>query len=170
MSDDLKRLRKLLKMTQKEFAELVGCSKPTIERWETSKDKITGPIVLLTQMLEDNPKYVDKISIPDRKSPLRLWYMHEKKVCTLIDVDEIKKEVKIKNYVDGVMFRAFGKNDNPSFDDYEKFLESRCFPKERDKLKLVLRDLDIPFYDPLMIIEKTSGRMAEDNFWLRIER
>ena len=27
-----------------------------------------------------------------------------------------------------------------------------------------------PFYDPIMIIEKTEGRMAEDNFWIRIER
>ena len=28
----------------------------------------------------------------------------------------------------------------------------------------------VPFYDPIMIIEKTEGRMAEDNFWIRIER
>ena len=30
--------------------------------------------------------------------------------------------------------------------------------------------LDLPFYDPLMIVEKTNGRMAEDQFWLKIER
>ena len=29
---------------------------------------------------------------------------------------------------------------------------------------------DVPFYDPFMIIEKTEGRMAEDDFWIRIER
>ena len=52
----------------------------------------------------------------------------------------------------------------------EEFLESRCFPRSRDKMKLVLKDLDIPFYDPILIIEKTQGRMAEDDFWLRIER
>lgn len=37
-------------------------------------------------------------------------------------------------------------------------------------MKLILRDLELPFYDPLMIIEKTEGRMAEDHFWIRIER
>ena len=31
-------------------------------------------------------------------------------------------------------------------------------------MKLILKDLDIPFYDPFMIIEKTQGRMSEDNF------
>lgn len=44
-----------------------------------------------------------------------MWYMHEQKICTLIDVD-------------------------------------------------------LPFYDPFMIIQKTEGRMAEDHFWIRIER
>lgn len=53
---------------------------------------------------------------------------------------------------------------------YEEFLESRCFPSSRDKMKLVLKDLELPFYDPLMIIEKTGGRMAEDDFWIQIER
>ena len=37
-------------------------------------------------------------------------------------------------------------------------------------MKLILKDLDLPFYDPLMIIQKTEGRMAEDHFWIRIER
>ncbi len=37
-------------------------------------------------------------------------------------------------------------------------------------MKLILKDLDLPFYDPMLIIEKTEGRMAEDDFWIRIER
>ena len=69
-----------------------------------------------------------------------------------------------------MIFRAFGVIENPDFDEYTEFLKSRCFPETRDKLKLVLRELDLPFYDPFMIIEKTQGRMAEDNFWIRIER
>lgn len=36
-------------------------------------------------------------------------------------------------------------------------------------MKLILKDLNIPFYDPIMIIKKTEGRMAEDNFWIKIE-
>lgn len=37
-------------------------------------------------------------------------------------------------------------------------------------MKLILEDLNLPFYDPFMIIEKTQGRMAEDNCWIKIER
>jgi putative transcriptional regulator len=29
--------------------------------------------------------------------------------------------------------------------------------------------LGLPFYDPILIIQKTEGRMAGDNFWIRIE-
>ena len=65
------------------------------------------------------------------------------------------------------MFRAFGVVETPDYDQYLEFLESRCFPSSRDKMKLILKDLDLPFYDPMMIIEKTEGRMAEDDFWIR---
>ena len=58
----------------------------------------------------------------------------------------------------------------PDIEDYREFLESRCFPRTRDKMKLVLKDLGIPFYDPYLIIQKTEGRMAEDDFWIRIEK
>ena len=96
--------------------------------------------------------------------------MYKNMVCTVIDVDEMSREVKIHNYISNPLYRAFGINDDPDFGDYEEFLESRCFPKERDKVKIELKKLDIPFYDPILIIEKTQGRMAEDDFWIRIER
>lgn len=167
---DLKRVRKTLQLTQKKFAEIAGVSKATVERWETKEEKITGPIVLLLQMLEQYPDYISEIRIPEKEYGLRMWYMHENKTCTLIDVDELRRKVKIKNYTDHIMFRAFGSLEEPTYQDYEAFLESRCFPRTRDKMKLVLNDLGLPFYDPFMIIQKTEGRMAEDHFWIRIER
>lgn len=167
---DLKRVRKTLQLTQKKFAEIAGVSKATVERWETKEEKITGPIVLLLQMLEKYPDYISEIRIPEKEYGLRMWYMHENKTCTLIDVDELRRKVKIKNYTDHIMFRAFGSLEEPTYQDYEAFLESRCFPRTRDKMKLVLNDLGLPFYDPFMIIQKTEGRMAEDHFWIRIER
>ena len=87
----------------------------------------------------------------------------------MIDVDELSHYVEIVNYNNNVLFRAFGNNLTPTFEDYQEFIESRCFPRERDKMKLILKDLNIPFYDPIMIIKKTEGRMAEDNFWIKIE-
>ena len=37
-------------------------------------------------------------------------------------------------------------------------------------MKLILKELNLPFYDPFMIIQKTDGRMADDNFHIVIER
>lgn len=167
---EIKNLRKQLRLTQKEFAMLINCSKVTVERWEVSSEPITGPICLLLKMLEKYPEYVDSVKIPKKSTPIRLWYMHNQTVCTIIDVNEMSREIKIFNYTDNLMFRAFGVEENPDYKMYIEFLESRCFPKSRDKMKLVLKDLDLPFYDPFMIIEKTEGRMAEDDFWIQIER
>lgn len=169
-AEEIRQIRKQLKLTQKEFAGLINCSKPTIERWERSNTPITGPIVLLLRMLEKYPEYVEYVTIPKRTTLLRLWYMYKQKVCTIIDVDELKQEVRITNFTNSIMMRAFGAEEHPDYSVYQEFLESRCFPRSRDKMKLVLRQLDLPFYDPLMIIEKTEGRMAEDDFWIKIER
>lgn len=167
---EIKKLRKDLHLTQKDFAELINCSKPTVERWERSEEVIRGPIVPLLRLLQKYPEYIQGIRIPDKVWQIRMWYMHNQDVCTLIDVNEQERKVKVKNYTDKIMFRAFGVVETPDYDQYLEFLESRCFPSSRDKMKLILKDLDLPFYDPMMIIEKTEGRMAEDDFWIRIER
>lgn len=169
-ADVVKRVRKKVNLTQKEFAGFIGVSKPTIERWETGKSKITGPVVLLLQILDEHPEYIDSFFIPPKKYPLRLYYMYKEKICTIIDVDDNNRQVQIYNYTKQVMFRAFGNELNPTYEEYIDFLKSRTFPETRDKLKLVLKDLDLPFYDTFMIIEKTNGKMAEDDFWIRIER
>lgn len=167
---DIKRIRNKLRLTQAEFAGLVNVSKKTIERWEQGAGKITGPIVTLVQILSEYSQIEDDIRIPEKKYPLRLWYMSGNRICTVIDVDERNRRVKICNYTHNLIDRAFGRQEHPTFEEYEAFLESRCFPRSRDKMKLVLRDLDLPFYDPFLIIEKTQGRMAEDDQWIRIER
>ena len=168
--EDLRRVRQLLKMTQKEFSEFANCSKRTVENWETKGEPIKGPIVTLVEILLRHPDYAEKLKVKENQLKLRLWYMYENMVCTVIDVDEPRRIVKIQNYITDPLFRAFGVNSEPSFEDYEEFLRSRCFPESRDKIKLELKRLGIPFYDPILIIEKTEGRMAEDKFWIRIER
>lgn len=169
-TEEMKQIRKKLDVTQKELAELIHCSKSTVERWEMSEEPITGPVAFTLKLLEKHPEYVDEIRVPQKRYPLRLWYMYKQDVCTLIEVDEVGQKIHIKNYAEHLMFRAFGVNENPDYKDYEEFLESRCFPRTRDKMKLILEDLELPFYDPMLIVEKTEGRMAEDDFWIRIER
>lgn len=97
-----------------------------------------------------------------------LEYYNGERLSTRITVDYRTQKVAVVNYTDDLIARAFGVNEDPSFQDYEDFLESRCFPRTRDHLKWVLQDLGLDCYDPLAIVQKTSGRMADDHMWLKI--
>jgi len=165
--ETVRKARKSLGMTQKEFAEFTRVSKPTVERWEADEKGVTGPIVALVTLILGDERIIKKLELPKDRLKVRLLYMYEETVCTVIDVDEVMRRVKVYNYTDNVMKRAFGVNTEPTFEEYEEFLESRCFPRSRDKMKLELQRLGIPFYDPMLIIEKTEGRMANDHFWIR---
>lgn len=167
---DIKNLRKKLSVTQAEFARIVNVSVKTVERWESGNKPVTGPITTLCKMLSEYPQFVEKIKIPPKEYPLRLKYMNNNELCTIIDVHERKRLIKVYNYANNIINKAFGAEEHPSYEQYEEFIESRCFPRERDKMKLILEDLELPFYDPLLIIEKTHGKMAEDNFRIEIER
>ena len=168
--EDLRGLRTILGLTQKEMAGFLRCSKRTVENWETKAEKITGPMVPLLEILIRHPEQAKALELPPKRLKLRLWYYYERQVCTIIDADELRRVVSMRNYTNNPLYRAFGINTEPSFEDYEAFLASRCFPESRDKMKLQLKELGVPFYDPLLIIEKTEGRMADDHFWIRIER
>ena len=95
-----------------------------------------------------------------------LHYMDPDGLCTIIDADYKARTVKIENKTDFLLHRAFGINENPTWEDYEAFLRDRCFPETRDKMKLILKTLGLDFYDHLEIIRKTQGRMAEDSQWI----
>lgn len=99
---------------------------------------------------------------------LRLNYMNRNELCTTIDVDFKHEKIKIKNYTDKIPLRAFGVVENPTWEDFQWFLKDRCFPETRAHLKWVLSDVGVSFYDPLMIIEKTKGKMAEDQQWIEV--
>ena len=167
---EIRSLRNRLGLTQAEMAQLCGVSPKTIERWETDKKPLTGAIVPLAELLLHTPGIAKQLEIPPRKTKLRLYYMDGDHICTIIDVDEPKHEVEIKNFATDPQKRAFGRVEYPSFDEYESFLESRCFPRSRDKMKIMLDALDLPFYDPIQIIERTQGRLTDDEQWIRVER
>ncbi len=99
---------------------------------------------------------------------MRLQFMFNEEICTTIDVDFKDKKIFIQNHTNDIIHRAFGVLTNPTWDDFQQFLNMRCFPETRANLKDVLRDTGVPYYDPLQIIEKTQGRMAEDKQWLQI--
>ena len=167
---EFKRIRMKCNCTQDNIASFLNVSTKTIERWESSDKNVPGSTARLMKMLDDDPSLLNDYEIPKRTTNLRIKYMFHHDLCTIIDVDEMNRKVTIKNFTQCYLFCAFGVVQNPTYEQYEEFLESRCFPRTRDKMKIMLKALEIPFYDPMLIIEKTKGRMAEDDFWLDIER
>lgn len=99
---------------------------------------------------------------------LRMEYMCEDELCSIILVDFMRQKIEVINKTKEVIHQAFGVKAKPDWEDFEYFLESRCFPRSRDQLKNILRDLGLDNYDPLAIIEKTGGRMAEDKQWIKL--
>lgn len=99
---------------------------------------------------------------------MRMDYMCEDERCTVILVDFKNERIAVQNETDDIIHRAFGIKAKPTWEDFMEFLESRCFPRTRDHLRLVLEDVGVDSYDPLAIVEKTKGRMAEDLQWIKI--
>jgi predicted DNA-binding protein YlxM (UPF0122 family) len=101
---------------------------------------------------------------------MRLDFMFRQKVCTEIYVNFADKKIKIVNRTNDIMKRAFGINENPDWNDFKQFLEERCFPKSRAFRKTILKKIGADGYDTLQILEKTDGRTAEDNQYVRFTR
>lgn len=90
-------------------------------------------------------------------------------LCARIAADETAKKLRVENLVSDFLKLPFGNNQNPSWEDYLHFLESRCIPRTRAGLREYLETIGVDHYDPLEIIRKTQGRMAEDAIWLTVE-
>lgn len=100
---------------------------------------------------------------------LRITYLYQQHPCTLIDVDFLHQRIYIQNQTDDLLHRAFGVNEQPTWRDFELFLQDRCFPPTRGMLQDELSRLGLDSYDPLQIVERTHGRTAEDSMWLRFQ-
>ena len=128
----------------KEIADYFGVSRQTISKY-------------LNKPLTDS--YV-----------MRLDFMFKQKVCTEIYVDFEHKQIKTINRTNDIMKRAFGVNENPTWEDFESFLEERCFPNSRALKKTILQRIGMDSYDPLQILEMNKGRTAEDNQYINFTR
>ncbi len=100
---------------------------------------------------------------------LKLNYYNNRDLCTAILADYTAETVKFKNYTNNPIHTAFGVKSNVTWQDYNDFLKDRCIPKTRMGLKHYLASIQVDEYDPLEIIRKTKGRMAEDSQWIDLE-
>lgn len=167
--NEIRRFRENYGLNRREFASLLNISNRTLEKWEAENESISGPVVFLLTILNEKSDLLSYYIIPEKKYPLRLYYMNAYKINTVIDVDILNRRVSFKNYTNNLLNRAFGASESVDYEEYERFLESRCFPRSRDKIKAELEHLGIRNYDPLAIIRKTNGRMAEDDCYIVIE-
>ena len=127
--------------SMQELARKFGISRQTVERY-------------LNTTIEDG-------------CTMRLTYMFRRQPCTVIDVNFLDRKVVIQNRTDDILHRAFGVIEAPTWNDCENFLRDRCFPQTRGNCKELLREMGLTDYDPLQIVEKTKGRLADDEMWLR---
>lgn len=125
-------------------------------RYETTRQTIYKYLELVKQRRKDE------------SIKMTMYYMNGDNVSTEIDVDFKHEKIYIHNKEDNILHRAFGIITEPTWEDFQQFLESRCFPRSRANIKDILKGMDLTDYDPLQIIEKTQGRMAEDHQWIKI--
>jgi len=100
---------------------------------------------------------------------MEIYYYNDDALCTLIYADKTAQDLCAENYTDNLVKTAFGKNSIPTWADLEAFLEERCIPRQRAGLREYLEALGLDEYEPLAIIQKTKGRMAEDDQWMEVQ-
>ena len=97
-------------------------------------------------------------------------YFDKDCLCSTIICDFTDKMLRAENHTDQILKTAFGSMDKPTWNDFVDFLEERCVPKSRENISIILQEMGLQEYDPIRIVEKTQGRMAEDAQWLRITK
>ncbi len=112
-------------------------------------------------------KYLNQA--PEVGYTMRMTLMYQNKPCTAIDVNFLLNRIRIQNYTKDILHRAFGVKEEPTWEDFGVFLQDRCFPKTRGNAEKLLNGLGLQDYDPLQIVEKTHGRTAEDDLWLKFQ-
>lgn len=100
----------------------------------------------------------------------RYTYMLGHRPMTIIDVDFLGKKIKIQNRTDDIFDRAFGRIENPNWEQFEIFINDRVISKSRIDLDRALAIIGVDYYDPFLIIEKTKGKMEGDRYWIKTKK
>lgn len=126
-----------------------------------------GKQIVLSRHLPGEEFAVQKLASGHDVRVLR--FLDADKLCTTIYVDFTDETLTAENHVADPVKTAFGNNVLPTWADFQTFLEERCVPRQRAGLREYLEALGVDEYEPIEIIKKTAGRMAEDKQWLMIE-
>ena len=171
-TDDVDELTKIAQIYREKNSRKAGRKKKfTAEDVQTIRSLLENGMTMQEAAKRFNTsrqiigKYLNEK--PAEGYTLRMTYMYQQHPCTIIDVDFLNQRVMIQNKTKDMLHRAFGVVEHPTWDDFETFLKERCFPATRGNAKEILKQLQLTSYDPLQIVEKTRGRTAEDDMWLK---
>jgi len=107
----------------------------------------------------------------EQKHDVRRFLFYDGDIlCSSIHADFTDETLTSQNHINDPVKTAFGNNPLPSWEDFQAFLEERCIPRGRAGLREYLETVGVDVYDPMEIIGKTAGRMAEDGQWLSVEK
>ena len=137
----------MAELENNQAAPLAGCS------WQQQKELAPQVLSLcqqgqtadaISKAVGLSPDAVEEIiEKASQKSRILFIFMDREIPATVIDVCGVTRKVKIVNLTDDLLSRAFGIRENPDWNDYEEFLESRCMPRTRYGIKDELRDLGL---------------------------
>ena len=126
-----------------------------------------GQIITMSRRLDGSEFAAQQLAKCHEVRVLRLY--DGDTLCSTIYADFTGHILAVENQSVPLVKTAFGSNPLPDWEDFQRFLEERCIPRQRAGLREYLEALGLEEYDPLAIIEKTGGRMAEDQQWLTLE-
>lgn len=150
------------------LAQAYGISRQTLHNYLKEKDEDEAHRQIYRSLKQWQRLNRDFPGVDVEDYMIRMDYMNGEECCSQLLVSFRKRQIVVENTTDVPFHRAFGMKAKPTWEDFEAFLEERCMPRTRDRLRLVLEDIGVDSYDPMAIIEKTQGRMAEDAQWLKI--
>lgn len=171
-TDDVDILRGIANATSRKNPRNAGRKKKFTEEDVAQMEQLRNAGVSINRIAErfGTSRQVVGRYLTEKPKPgctMRMTYMFRQHPCTVIDVDFLNRKVFVQNKTNDVLHRAFGVIENPSWDDLNAFLQERCFPESRGNKEALLKGLGLTEYDPLQIAEKTQGRMADDDMWIK---
>ena len=86
----------------------------------------------------------------------------DEEVFTEVFVNRLTKKVKVINYTDDFLDRAFGVKEDVTYQDIMEFFESRTLPRRRHDIDKILDALNMKEYDPYKLCKFFGGKMAKD--------
>lgn len=89
-------------------------------------------------------------------------YYHGDELCSTIYADFTTEQIAVEDNIRDIVHTAFGRNAAPTWNDFLAFLSDRCVPRSRKGINYLLQAMGLDEYDPVKIVKKTQGRMAED--------